>query len=168
MGKFEAAAEFSRDQSLNPVLSALADSASQLNSDEGEQLADDYLNRHPAVARTSVADVAGEAFRAVSSITSWILSDMKDEDALGQRQTHSARVRTSARRRPTPTEDSVTALPSLSFENPWVVVICALLITAVSTGVAVGALVHARVHARAREPLLSTLLQDVAMQPSRE
>merc|ERR1712217_515998 len=101
MGKFEAAAEFSRDQSLNPVLSALANSASQLNSNEGEKLADDYLNRHPAVARTSVADVAGEAFRAVSS-------------------------------GPTPTEDSVTALPSLSFENPWVVVICALLITAVS------------------------------------
>jgi len=172
--KLQAARVVSRDNSLDDVFSGLASTASHVNDGNAASLADEYLDKHPAVARTSVADMSSAAFNTMSLLKSWLMSDLEEDDTVDAHQMDSSDVSALTGLVTAEPEQSATyhahvrASEAISIQNPWVIIVCALLLIAVSSGIAVGALVHARLQAPAREPLLSTLLQNAEAQPPRQ
>lgn len=166
--------ENSRAQGLDGVLNRAVETVvERVGGVKAEELVDEYLEKNPTVARTSLANLTSKGFDTVSHM----------KKSLKHRSDHhvAAEVRKSWGRpfteRGQPKElvsetsfhddnDDEAATDEFpnelfSFTNPWVIAVCALVVTAVTTGIAVGALCHARIQNRAREPLLSTLLQTV-------
>jgi len=187
------AQESPQEKALDGIVNKAVERVAQtVGGVKAEQLMDEYLESHPDAARKNLANLTHEAIDTVSSLKTSLLRPKEVDEAEGepaeinrQRQdglSSKAGTDSYAFEGPPITESEdedediaklgededadvkESELGTFSLKNPWVVAGAAVLATAVSTGIAVGALCHARLQPRAREPLLSTLLQEVENQ----
>lgn len=176
-----------RERAVDGVVNkAVEKMAEKVGGVKAEQLVDQYLERNPDAARQNLANLTSEALDTVSSLKKSMLQPREIDQTVPKKRVKASKGVTKVRKTrvgapkdedPVDDEDSVLAdneaedvgfapeNDAFSFKNvqrnPWVIAICSLLVTAVSTGIALGALCHARIGSHAREPLLSTHLQDI-------
>jgi len=174
----DTAIESSREQALDGMFDKVVEKAAEMAGGGGaEQIADNYLETHPGMARKNLVNLTGEAFDALSSIKNSLLHRKGEAAVPTRKRPHSSHTMDESEDMDE-LQDEIQdelqneleedeGIPSMNLGpifNPFFLALSALLITAISTGVAVGALCHARIQTRAREPLLSTLLQGVEPQ----
>lgn len=152
------------EQALNGAFHEVVEKATKgIGRDEPEEVADHFLESHPGEAQKNLARLTSHAFNTLSSLKQLFPARPETPPPIealpGAEPTPLDDVKPVINQDSSIKEDQREAM--LLAATPWIIATGAMLVTTICSGIAVGALCHARLQRHAREPLLSTLLQDV-------
>merc|ERR1712039_1093027 len=128
------------ESAFGSLISQVASKAMASDQDvAAEDRTNDYLKSHPHTAAYSVADFGHDAFGALSAFSN-MFSQQEMTSPNHDQKEPAEEVSAESQDEQEIAEDKWPRSSALSFQNPWVVSICALLITGVCSGIAMGSL----------------------------